>query len=73
MLSLYYRDNCHLCEVMYADLQEWQSEDSQRSEEVSLIDIDSKPELVALMGNKVPVLMRGGEELCFGRFDPSAL
>lgn len=72
MLSLYHRDNCHLCEVMYADLLQWQS-DNQRIEEVELIDIDSQPELLALLGNKIPVLMRGGEELCFGRFDSRSI
>lgn len=73
MLSLYYRDNCHLCEVMYADLLQWQSEDAQRDEQITLIDIDTKPELLALLGNKVPVLMRGGDELCYGRFESQSL
>ena len=73
MLSLYHRHNCHLCEVMYAELLEWQAQTPSRAEELELIDVDSRPELVALMGNKVPVLMRGGEELCFGRLDPAKL
>ena len=72
MLSLYHRDNCHLCEVMYAELLQWQS-DNQRAEEVTLIDIDTKPELLALLGNKIPVLMRDGNELCFGRFDSRSI
>jgi hypothetical protein len=73
MLTLYYRDNCHLCEVMHAELLEWQSADSQRAEEVSLADVDSRQELQALFGNKVPVLVRDGVELCFGRFNCSTI
>lgn len=73
MLSLYYRDDCHLCEVMYADLLAWQSEDPERAENVELINVDSRQELLALFANKVPVLMRGGDELCFGRFNSDKL
>lgn len=73
MLKLFHRDNCHLCEVMYAELLAWQAQNPDHLEPLELLDVDSRAEWAALLGNKVPVLFRDDEELCFGRLDINSL
>lgn len=41
--------------------------------EIEVIDVDSRPELESLWGDKVPVLLEGGRELCHYHLDLSVL
>ncbi len=61
LVTLYYRDNCHLCEDMLQHLRELQ----QSAEfQVETIDVDLNGNLQERYGTLVPVLEGGGEELC---------
>lgn len=53
-LILYGREDCHLCQNMILALQNLQA---QVSFEFQIVDIDTDPELIALYGEKIPVLM----------------
>ncbi|MGH8494898.1 MAG: glutaredoxin family protein [Gammaproteobacteria bacterium] len=44
-----------------------------REIDLEIIDVDSDPALVARYGNRVPVLLGGGAEICAGRLDSVAL
>lgn len=73
-LTLYGRERCHLCEEMHEDIQVWLRRagalDQVRLDEV---DVDSRPELIAAYGARVPVLVdAGGQEICDVRFDADA-
>jgi glutaredoxin len=67
-LTLYSRNYCHLCEEMIAILRRLQAE---LRFELEIVDVDSAPELERRYGEKVPVLTRGGEEICQYRLDPA--
>ncbi|AKJ68939.1 glutaredoxin [Pandoraea thiooxydans] len=65
-LTLYGRSWCHLCENMLHALQPLrQVFDFQ----VTLVDVDSAPELENRFGEWVPVLMMGDVELCHYHLD----
>jgi thiol-disulfide isomerase/thioredoxin len=51
---VYGREECHLCQNMILALKNLQE---QVSFDFQVIDIDSNPELVALYGEKIPVLV----------------
>lgn len=68
-LTLYIRTYCHLCEEMRAAVEPWRARLGLRLVEV---DVDADPELEARLGEKVPVLMAGGEEICHYFFDEDA-
>lgn len=68
-LTLYYRQNCHLCEQMLAEIHALYDD----SLEVRLVDVDSALELKKRYGLKVPVLAGGEREICHGRLDTSSL
>ena len=53
-LIVYGREECHLCQNMILALKNLQE---QVSFDFQVIDIDSSPELVALYGEKIPVLV----------------
>ena len=69
-LVLYSRAGCHLCDDMLDDIEQ-----ACLGTGVSLtvVDIDSSPELVRLYGERVPVLHDGTRELCAGRLEPGAI
>lgn len=51
---VYGREECHLCQNMILALKDLQG---QVSFDFQVIDIDSNPELVALYGERIPVLV----------------
>jgi len=69
-LIIYGRKDCHLCFDMIAALNELQTRFCFRAE---LVDVDSNVELLAQFGERVPVLIAGGEEICHFHLDPIAL
>lgn len=69
-LTVYAREHCHLCQDMIAALQELQT---QLHFSVDVIDVDSDDGLKSRYGERVPVLMAGGEEICHYHLDPVAL
>jgi hypothetical protein len=56
------RDGCGLCEDMLHSLAEL--ERSQAVPPVSVVDVDSDPELARKFGLKVPVLLLDGTVIC---------
>jgi ABC-type uncharacterized transport system ATPase subunit len=56
------RENCGLCEDMLQGLAEL--ERTQAIPAVTVVDVDSDPELVRRFGLKVPVLLLDGSVIC---------
>lgn len=69
-LIIYGRKECHLCFDMITALNKLQT---QFCFQVEWVDVDSNTELLAKFGERVPVLVAGGEEICHFHLDPSAL
>ena len=69
-LTLYYREGCHLCEVMLQALRGLQS---RLDFDISLVDIDGDSVLRQRYDEWVPVLCRGEEEICHYQLDVDAL
>ena len=71
-LVVYGREECHLCQNMILALQNLQK---QVSFDFRVIDIDSNPELIALYGEKIPVLVSSADnqEICHYFLDLAAL
>jgi glutaredoxin len=69
-LIVYSRENCHLCHDMITALQELQARLSFRLE---VVDVDGNADLRSRYGERVPVLVAGGQEICHYHFDPVAL
>ena len=69
-LTLYYREGCHLCEIMLQALRGLQSD---MEFEISLVDIDREPDLRQRYDEWVPVLCRGELEICHYQLDLEAL
>jgi len=69
-LTLYYREGCHLCEIMLQALRGLQSD---MEFEISVVDIDREPELRQRYDEWVPVLCRGELEICHYQLDLDAL
>lgn len=61
VLTLYYREGCHLCEDMEQQLYELTDTDSYQLEK---IDIDENAQLAAIYNVRVPVLVADGVDLC---------
>ena len=68
--TLLSRTYCHLCEEMLSALQLVQG---RFSFDVEVVDVDSRPELEARWGDKVPVLLEGDVELCHYHLDAGVL
>lgn len=68
--TVYSREACHLCQDMLAQLDELRE---PLAFDVSVVEIDDDPALVARYGQWVPVLMGDNEEICHYFLDPSAL
>ena len=69
-LTLYYRENCHLCESFRLALMRLQPELGFDTEEV---DIDRDVDLIRRYDTRVPVLARDGREICHYFLDEAAL
>jgi glutaredoxin len=65
-LTLYVRAGCHLCEDAQALLH-------KMNVNVSLVDVDGDPDLVARYGDRVPALVSDGREVVSGIFREPAL
>ena len=65
-LQLYTRRECHLCEEMKGVVEE-----ASRGipAELSLVDVDSRPDLAAAFGEEVPVLFVQGIKFAKYRVD----
>ena len=61
LLTVYGREHCHLCQDMIAALQELRLRYPFRLE---VIDVDSDSDLRSRYGQRVPVLMAEGKEIC---------
>ena len=69
-LTVFERTGCHLCDDMVSTLSEWKTE---LGFEIERVDVDASPDLAALYGAKVPVLVHGSSELCHYFLDLDAL
>lgn len=69
-LTVYGREHCHLCHDMIAALQKLQA---RLSFHLKVVDVDSDADLKSRYGERVPVLVSGGQEICHYHFDPVAL
>jgi hypothetical protein len=61
LLIVYGRTYCHLCDDMIAALRTLQG---HFAFELKVVDVDSDAALESALGEKVPVLMHGDQELC---------
>lgn len=69
-LVVYSREHCHLCHDMIATLRELQT---RLSFHLEVVDVDSDADLKSRYGERVPVLVSEGQEICHYHFDPAAL
>ncbi len=71
-LILYGREDCHLCQNMILALKNLKEEVSF---DFQVVDIDSDPKLIALYGEKIPVLISPltNQEICHYFLDVAAL
>lgn len=67
VLTLYGRTYCHLCDDMAAALAPLAESHGCT---VEVMDVDASPELEARYGERVPVLVHDGVELCHYFLDP---
>lgn len=71
---IYGHPYCHLCDQMEAALVDLlQQIGNGRSFAIEVVDLDADEALEALYGEKVPVLMAGGRELCHYHLDAQAV
>lgn len=69
-LVVYGREHCHLCQDMIAALRESQA---RLHFHLKVVDVDSDAALASRYGERVPVLVAGGEEICHYHLDHGAL
>jgi len=69
-LTLYYREDCHLCDDFRRALLRLQPELGFETDEV---DIDRDVDLVRRYDSRVPVLSLGDQEICHYFLDETAL
>ena len=69
-LTVYAKEECHLCEAMAVTLQAFSSD---LSFTFSVIYIDRDPELLERYGARVPVLTAADRELCEFELDLASL
>jgi len=70
-LTLYYREQCHLCDAMRKALVVFNRQHPSVSWQE--IDIDRDTALIRRYDARVPVLCHGDTEICHYFFDESAL
>lgn len=68
--TLYTRPRCGLCDLLHEDLL---ALCRGRAVDVLLVDVDGGPDLKALYGTRIPVLVGEGAVLCEGRLDVDAV
>jgi len=64
------REYCHLCDDLLAGLRQLQG---RYDFDIEVVDVDSRPELEARWGDKVPVVLDGEIEVCHYHLDPAAV
>jgi glutaredoxin len=69
-LTVYSRAWCHLCDELLDALKPLQAEFGA---EVDVIDVDEHPGLEERYGERVPVLLAEGDELCHYHLDTDAV
>lgn len=69
-LTLYYREDCHLCEQFRYELEAFLP---QGHFQLSAVDIDRDPELVKQYGLLIPLLQMGDQVLMQYFFDAEVL
>jgi len=69
-LTLYSRQYCHLCQDMLAALETLRGE---YSFDVTVLDVDADPALLARYDERVPVLVAAETELCHYFLDLDAV
>lgn len=69
-MTLYGRSNCHLCEDMQKALQEFGNDIDF---ELSIVDIDTDPDLLEKYADFIPVLMAGSTQICHYSLNLQAL
>ena len=70
-LTLYYREQCHLCDAMRKALVAFSRRHTPL--EWREVDIDRDLQLIRRYDTRVPVLCLGEREICHYFFDESAL
>ena len=70
VLTVYSRSYCHLCDEMIAGLQALQV---RHRFELRIVDVDAEAALGERYGERVPVLVHGGRELCHYHLDLPAV
>ena len=69
-LTVHSRNYCHLCEELLAGLKRFQG---RYDFEIDVVDVDRHPQLEEKWGDKVPVLLDGGREICHHFLDVEAV
>lgn len=69
-LELFGHSYCHLCDEMLRALEPWRQ---RYGFDLVYVDIEDDETLESRFGEKVPVLMRGEEEVCHYFLDEPAL
>jgi hypothetical protein len=69
-LIVYVRAYCHLCDDMVAALEPLVA---GRGVEIVQVDVDADPALEARYGDRVPVLLAAGDELCHYHLEPGTV
>jgi glutaredoxin len=69
-LTVLSREYCHLCDELITALKQFQG---RYSFEIEVIDVDRHPQLEDKWGDKVPVLLDGGLEICHYYLDAEAV
>jgi hypothetical protein len=70
LLTVYGREDCHLCHDMIAELEAFQLDYPFLLE---IVDVGEDEILERQYGHLVPVLAGNGEEICHYHLDPVAL
>jgi glutaredoxin len=69
-VTLYTREGCHLCDVVKGVIDQVRRE---RPFDLTIVDVDTDPELVRLYGEEVPVVAIDGRKAFKYRVDAAAL
>ena len=70
VLTLYGRQDCHLCEKMWLAVEPWSKRLGFR---LVVCKIEGNSELEARYGQRIPVLADGDEEICHFFFNEASL
>ena len=71
-VTVYTRENCHLCEEALSTIRDV-NDDVDRSVEIELVDVDEDPELRDAYGERVPYVLVDGTPKFKYRVDREAL